>query len=120
MQHSVATETDDDCLRPPDEKSSPSPSIAQSFSSNGSAGYPRFERGSSTGSSASAGNRAPDDVDVMALEETMLACLSLAQICQAKQSHAVSLFEMGVMKTMLRIVRSPYMEVHRQVRCGGS
>eukprot|EP01041_Mallomonas_annulata_P000472 gene472-882_t len=93
-----------------------------SASGMGNGGVPKprpAERSSSAGSSNSAYNRGiVEDVDLEAVEETMRACLSLALICQAKPIYSVELFEKGLMKIMLRIVRSSYVEIHRQaLRC---
>ena len=46
----------------------------------------------------------------------MRACMSLANICQAKDVYAIQLFEKGLMKIMLKIVKSKTVEIHRQVR----
>lgn len=78
---------------------------------------PKLEHGSSTGSSTSR-YAYMEEVDLEALEETMYSCLALANICHAKPYFATAMFEKGVLKIMLKIVRSPYEEVHRQaLRC---
>ena len=52
------------------------------------------------------------------LEEAMRACYSLANICHAKLSYALQLFENGLMTIVLRTACNEHIEVRRQaIRC---
>ena len=94
---------------------SPSLSSPRSYSSQGVASSRGMDRSFLIDAENTQQQHAKEEVDVEGLEETMRACLALANICQAKQAFADALFEKGLMRIMLKIVRSTFVEINRQV-----
>jgi hypothetical protein len=63
----------------------------------------------------------PERLSSLAVEETMLVCVALANICHTKKEYANRLFNTGLLHIMLQFIDSDNYEISRQaVRCVGA
>ena len=63
----------------------------------------------------------PERLYSLAVEETMLVCVALANICHTKKEYANRLFNTGLLHIMLQFIDSDNYEISRQaVRCVGA